>query len=62
MFSLKLPYNSIYVKNFLLGIEVVNANLTSKKNLYFKIARVKLNVPVARASVQRIALSCTCTS
>ena len=67
MFSLKLPYNFIYVKNCLLGIELVNANLTTiflivKEELVFQIAGVKVNVPVARASEQRIGPNCTCRS
>jgi len=53
MFSLKLPYNSIYVKKFLLGIEVVNANLTT-------IFLVKEEVVFQNCTCKAKRASCTC--
>ena len=53
MFSLKLQYNSIYAKNVLLGIEVVNANLTT-------IFRVKEELVFQNCTCKAKRASCTC--
>lgn len=53
MFSFKLQYNSIYAKNVLLGIEVVNANLTT-------IFLVKEELVFQNCTCKAKRASCTC--